>query len=503
MEGLYSKENVYNLESLLFADKKNNITSFLLMQRAGFCLFKSIPKEDLKHTFIFIGSGNNGGDGIVCASFLKQFGFDVTVIHLIELDKLQNDAKNAYEIAKLLDINFEKFNEKKLLKNIKKNDVIVDAIFGIGLSREVKGIYFDAIQLINQINNFVVSCDIPSGLCSNTGSVLGKAVMADITCSFIARKKGLFTEIASDYVGKFYFNDLQTSAYLSKKIKPSAQLLTEKFINNQKKERKNSSHKGSMGHVVIIAGDHAMGGAGLLNAISALKNGCGKVTLITRENHVSASLSYCPEVMVKGFEIDEKSENNKKTKESLKFILDQSNVILIGSGMDQNLAWSKYFFDYIIDYKKKNSHKKFVFDAGMLRYIAKNKITKLKNCILTPHLGEASALLNLPTKEIQVNRFSSIDHLVKKFQAAIILKGKGTMIKGIESKMTYLCPIGNSYLATAGSGDILAGMVASFIAQGYELEKAAQTAVWYHALKADQLVLEGKVPLIASELVEN
>lgn len=494
MDALYHSDEIYLIEKKIETQLK--IPMALLMQRAGYVLFKAVP-ENAKHIFIFIGPGNNGGDGIVAASFLKQFNFDVTVIHLMPLNQCSELSKQMLTHAKALGVIFKPFNLdhlEKLKKHNKHNitlpDVIIDAIFGIGLSKAPKGHYLDAIDWINQSGAYIISADCPSGLSANTGAPIGCAVKANQTCQFLAKKQGLYTEIAATYTGIVHFDPLGIDFSQIKIPKPKINLLTENDIKNHQKERPLNSHKGTLGHVVIIGGDTGMGGAAILNAFSALKTGAGKVTLLTQKEHITASLSFVPEVMVKGITIED----------NINLFLEKGDVFVIGSGMDLNLSWSKHFFKLILE---KNIDKPNVFDAGMLHYLATIKSlkqTKQKQIVITPHLGEAALLLNTDIPSIQNDRFSSIKALTQKYKATTILKGRGSLIQSPNTAIS-LCFRGNPYMATAGMGDLLTGMVASLIAQGYPLQIACELAVWEHASKADALLKAGKIPLIASEIL--
>ncbi|MCF6766379.1 NAD(P)H-hydrate dehydratase [Thiotrichales bacterium 19S3-7] len=486
LDPLYNTEEVYLLEKKIA--QNNQITMALLMQRAGHALFQCIPK-DANNVIIFIGPGNNGGDGIVAASFLKQFNTTVEVIHLTPLTKLSSLSMLMLKHAKALGVSFKAFTPTLLNQlNLSENDVIIDAIFGIGLSKAPQGNFKKAIDWINQSNAYVISADCPSGLCANTGAPIKMAISANMTCQFLFKKQGLYSEIASLYTGDLFFDDLAIDKIDIYSVNHSVNLLTNSYIENSRKKRLSSSHKGMLGHVLIIGGDTGMGGAGILNAFAALKSGAGKVTLLTKPEHVSASLSFVPEVMVKGI-----NENDDICE-----YLNCADVIAIGSGMSSNLTWSQHFFELVLNTQLTKPK---VFDAGILHYLAKAPPikSKLKNTVITPHVGEAAMLLNSDSKSIVTNRFSAVNQLVKTYHATSILKGKGTLIQS-PKQLASLCPCGNPYMATAGMGDMLTGIVASYLAQKYPIQLASELAVWDHANKADELFKLGKTPMLASEI---
>ncbi|UTW43366.1 NAD(P)H-hydrate dehydratase [bacterium SCSIO 12844] len=486
LEMLYSTKEVYALEKKIAQDKK--VTMALLMQRAGFALFQSIPKYTNK-IIIFIGPGNNGGDGIVAATLLKQFNYDVEVIYLSPLTKLSSLSKLMFDHAKALGVLFKAFSPTYLKQlKLNENDVIIDALFGIGLSKPPQGNFKKTIDWINQSSAYTISADCPSGLCANTGAPIEIAVKANLTCQFLSKKQGLYSEVASYYIGELIFNDLGIEHTNNYSIKHSVNLLTNDYIENNRKPRLANSHKGMLGHVLIIAGDTGMGGAGILNAFAALKSGAGKVTLLTRSEHVTASLSFIPEVMVKGIDINDNISEYIKA----------ADVIAIGSGMSPKLPWSKHFFELILN-AKLTKHK--VFDAGILHYLASISSLKnnLKNTVITPHVGEAATLLKTNTQAIESDRFSAIEQLATTYNTTSILKGKGTLIQS-PKQLPSLCPCGNPYMATAGMGDMLTGIIISYLAQKYPIQLACEMAVWDHANKADRLLKSGQIPMLASEI---
>jgi NAD(P)H-hydrate epimerase len=245
------------------------------------------------------------------------------------------------------------------------------------------------------------------------------------------------------------------------------------------------TNKGSFGNLVVIAGDKGMPGAALMNSISALRVGAGKVNLITHPEHSNIICANAPEIMSHGL-----------TDESdIISFCEKASAILIGSGTSLGNKWSEKMFAII-----RNINKPIIADAGILDFIKNHKM-KSNDLIITPHPGEAARMLNISTNEINQDRFRAVDELAQKLHCTAILKGKGTLIKSIVNPQTYLCPYGNSAMATAGMGDVLAGMIAGLRAQGYSALDASKIGVTRHSYIADQLVLkEGKKQLIASDI---
>jgi NAD(P)H-hydrate epimerase len=408
---------------------------------------------------------------------------NVTVIHLCDLVDIKGDAKLMLDHALSLGVEFVKFDSNYHIPN--HTDVVIDALLGTGLNKAVSGQYLEAIKIINKANVYTISADIPSGVCANTGSVLGDAVKANKTCTFIGYKKGLFTSDAPDCVGELILNTLKIPDEIYSRVQPDAEKLFIEEINTITCKRKQNTNKGSFGNLVVIAGDKGMPGAALMNSISALRVGAGKVNLITHPEHSNIICANAPEIMSHGL-----------TDESdIISFCEKASAILIGSGTSLGNKWSEKMFAII-----RNINKPIIADAGILDFIKNHKM-KSNDLIITPHPGEAARMLNISTNEINQDRFRAVDELAQKLHCTAILKGKGTLIKSIVNPQTYLCPYGNSAMATAGMGDVLAGMIAGLRAQGYSALDASKIGVTRHSYIADQLVLkEGKKQLIASDI---
>ena len=484
MEKLYSVQQSREIDQQAITE--HGISGALLMQRAGFTLFKNIPSEMQKIT-IFIGAGNNGGDGLVAAFFSIQANKNVKVVHLTDLDALKGDAKIMLEHAKKLGVKFIVYENNYQIPD--DNEVIIDALLGTGINKHVSGKFQSAIQKINCSGSYIISADIPSGICGNTGRKYGDAVKANKTCTFVCYKKGLFTSDASDHLGELIYNDLGVPEVIYQNIKNNVFKLNFTKIEAELKVRQQNSHKGSFGNLVVVAGDKGMAGAALMNSISALKMGAGKVHLITHPDHSHSVCINFPEIMVHGL---------SHTDEILKLCVDAS-AILVGSGMSIGLNWSDHLFSIIAKLEKP-----IIADAGILDYISESALMS-QDVIITPHPGEAARMLKIKGDIINNDRFQAVYNLSKNYQCTAVLKGKGTLIHSARiSDQIFLCPYGNPAMATAGMGDVLAGMMAGLRVQGYNSFQAAKIAVTLHSHKADDLVFnQGKKRLIASDIYHN
>jgi len=471
-EQLYTAAQVRELDRIAIQEYK--IKGLCLMERAGWAVFQNLKEHfpNAQHIAVVCGIGNNAGDGYVIARLCAISGLNVQVFQIGDLSKLKGDALLAFQHWEAIGGKVEQF--ETLPSNI---DLIVDAIFGTGLDRNVEGIWATAIEQINLSQKTVLAIDIPSGLNANTGTVQGVAIKADLTVTFIGLKAGLFTNQAVDYTGKIIFNDLQIPQIIFQEIPPFVKRLElKKFLPRQK-----SSHKGTFGHVLIVGGEIGMSGAARLAGEAAARVGAGKISIATRSIHSSFLNLQRPELMVHPVE----------NIEDLQILIDRCDMIAIGTGLGQN-NWGQMMLSTVL-----KSHKPFILDADALNLLSKNP-QMLKNTIITPHPTEASRLLNISTKEIQQNRFESAKQLFEKYQATCVLKGAGTVI--CSKQGLSLCNAGNAGLASGGTGDVLTGIIAGLVVQGFDLISAAEQGVCLHANAADLAAQNGERGLLASDL---
>ncbi len=473
-EELYTVEQVLELERIVIEEE--GVAGIELMRKAGLEVFELINREyPDDNLVIFCGAGNNAGDGYVIARLALESGFNVRVCPLFDPNFLRGDAKTAYQKyihaeGRILDFH----------KNLQLHDcTIVDALFGTGLNRDVKGEYTDAISIINQSPSHVVSVDIPSGLHGNTGKILGLAVKADWTVTFIALKRGLFTGFAAEYCGKIIFASLDVkNEVLNKVINNSKLILSPSCIV----KRHRCSHKGNNGHVLLIGGDHGFSGAIRLAAEAALRVGAGLVSIATRKSHAGLMNLNRPELMCHGIE----------NSDELSTLIKKATIIVIGPGLGQS-QWAKDLFQMIVQ-----TDKPLVCDADALNILAFVK-KPYDNWVLTPHPGEASRLLKCSTDTIAVDRFDAITKLQKMYGGVSILKGAGTLISN--GQEITISTTGNPGMASGGMGDVLAGMIGGLIAQGLSLHDATKTAVFLHGQAADLSAQQaGEIGLLASDL---
>ncbi|MBF4556931.1 NAD(P)H-hydrate dehydratase [Pseudomonas sp. p50] len=475
-DALYSAAQVRGLDASLIAA---GTSGFELMHRAARATWRALVRQwpTADTLSVLAGHGNNAGDGYLVAVLAQRAGWTVRVLAVGEPQRLQGDAALAHAEAVSDNVTIDAWNPHSPLRG-----VVLDALLGTGLTGDVREPYASAIAAINASGLPVAAVDIPSGLCADTGRMLGDAVRADLTVTFIGLKLGLFTGDAADCVGALVFNDLQADSQLINQADASARRLTTGNLPRLA-ARAPTSHKGTFGHVLLIGGDHGFGGAILLSAQSALRSGAGMVSVATRSEHVPAALARIPEAMVLG----------TSSANQLMGLLQKVSVLVVGPGLGQ-ASWGRSLLSAAA-----NAPLPQVWDADALNMLAEAQVSLPKGCVITPHPGEAARLLGITTAQVQADRPAAAHALSKKYTAVVVLKGAGSLIASPDGRLA-LCHQGHPAMATAGLGDVLAGLVGALLAQGMDAFDAACLGVWLHANAGAQ---EGKFGrgLAASDLI--
>ena len=482
---LYTAEQVRRLDRS--AIDGHGIPGIELMERAGRSTFEA-ALEAFPHAgkcLVLCGGGNNGGDGYIVARLAREAGLDATVCALKEPAGLSGDAATAAERWRAAGGAVQSWP----VAGLDDCDLVFDALLGTGLDREPAGDFAAAIDLVNRSGTAVVAVDIPSGLNADTGVVMGRAVEADITVTFIGNKRGLFTADGPDFTGNVCFSDLETPQTVMDSEPDYGIIIRESLIHRLLPERRRNSHKGSYGWLLGVGGDSGMSGAIRLAGEAALRSGAGKVTLATRSTHSALVNLACPELMVRGVEdgtqLDEFSG--------------QVDVLVTGTGLGQ-LPWSEDMLVSCLEFPVP-----VVIDADGLNLLAgmsfKWKDRLPGNWILTPHPAEAARLLKSTARQVQLDRVGTAQSIARNFQAFVVLKGCGTVVAAPDGRYA-ICPFGNPGMATAGSGDVLAGVIGAMVAQGIDdLWQAAMAGVLAHALAGDLAAAQGgERGLLASDI---
>lgn len=477
---IYSTTQIRQIEQLAYSEEK--LTEYQLMQRAGNAAYQALKKQwpHAKKIVVFCGMGNNGGDGYILAGLAAQDYKQVQVIQLGNHDQLKNPALQAKNDCEKTAASIMPFSDSMQLTA----DVIVDAIFGIGLNKNVEGIYFSAIKMINDSHIPVMAIDIPSGLHADKGISQGITVRSQLTIAMLGLKLGLFTGAGSAFSGEIICVDLNLPHSIYAKISPIAQCLNQQMIPQYLLPRERDAHKGYYGHVLIVGGDYGYPGAAHMAAEAAARVGAGLVSVATRPEHITIISGTRPEIMSHGI-----YEVHDVTK-----LIERATVIVIGPGLGRS-TWSEQLFKTAVE-----ANKPMVIDADGLYWLGDYHLAN-QNWVLTPHPGEAAQLLSTTSASIQSDRLASAILLQQQFGGVVVLKGAGTIICD-NSYKPYLCPFGNPGMASGGMGDILSGVIGGLLAQGFSAENAAKIGVLIHALAGDYAAKEmGERGLLAMDLI--
>ncbi len=438
-----------------------------LMERAGRAVAQFVEERFPGKVLVLAGPGNNGGDAFVCARLLKSWWMNVDLVFTGNAGNLPEDAASAYHAwvdaggACLKDVPEGKW------------DLVVDGLFGTGLKRQLAGDYAGLIERINAMDIPVLSIDMPSGVDADTGVVLGHAIRASHTLTFIGLKPGLLTSDGLDHCGVVHHDRLGINPL--DLVKPQG-WFSNSIILSAIKKRPRNSHKGSFGSVAVIGGSKGMAGAGLLAARAALRLGSGKVFLGTDALEVDLLQ---PEIMVR---------------DASELIGMGANAIVIGPGLGRSEG-AKQLVEAALE-----SANALVLDADALNLIAEHaelqeKLAGRKTVsVLTPHPLEAARLLNIDVLDILEHRVESAKRLCLKFKCHALLKGAGSIL-AFPDGTWVINGSGNAGLAQAGTGDALSGMIAAFIAQGLDASNAMLCAAYLHGAAAEKLAEEGRGPV--------
>lgn len=488
--------------------KEYSISENTLMENAGagiakwiecFCSHKKLPKELL----IFCGKGNNGGDGFVTARILSDNGFNAKIIFLASETDLKGCAKSNYrKIKTKKKISILKISNQKQLDKIKPTlnqyQIILDAIFGTGIKGEVKGFLRSVIESINELSQPIISIDIPSGMNGDSG--LGYSIKAHTTLTMGLPKAGLLKPNSEESTGYLKVIDIGIPKEATKQLKTSLEYITKKDFSKQIPHRKLTSHKGTFGHVLVLAGSPQYAGAAYLCTQAAVLSGAGKVTLGIPKSLQSIYQTRLTEAMILPLKETISSTLSLEAFEEIKNFIEKVDAIALGPGLGTDPETVKCI-KKIITY----SDKPLIIDADGLNAIAQDTsvLKKIKApIILTPHPGEMARLLNSSKKGILKDKWKITQGLAEKYGITVILKGYNSIVAGKDKKI-YINGSGNPGMASGGMGDVLTGIIASLVAQGFKPLQAAKLGVYLHGAAGDRAAKEkGEWSLVASNLLD-
>lgn len=436
------------------------ISGFRLMYRAASFamaeLFKRWPQPN--SVSIVCGSGNNAGDGYLLAGALHARQIPVQIVQIGDASRLRGAAKRAFESIKKLGLTFS--GDEAL-----SGEVIVDALLGTGARGEVRPTFATAIGRINGTNKPVLALDLPSGVDADTGGFLiEEPVRADLTTCFVGRKFALMTGKACNVAGDVVTSSLEIPADTFDRVS-GIPVLPSHDGERVLPKRQPSSHKRHFGHVLIVGGNRGMGGAVLLAGEACLRTGAGLVSVITRPDHAGNLVSRRPELMVRG-SVEGEIEST---------LIEQVDVIAVGPGLGVD-AWARRLLENVCA-----SNKPLIVDADALNLYAKGSYSLPPGSIVTPHPGEAARLLETTTTAVENDRVGAVKELTAQLRVVGILKGAGTLVAN-DGELHAVCDIAEPALSTAGSGDVLTGIIAASYAQLGVPLRATALGVYLHAL---------------------
>ena len=477
---LFDRNAIRELEEI--AIKTHGVPGITLMRRAGLSAFDLILDHwpNIDSLSVVCGTGNNAGDGYVVAGLARNRGIRVQLIQVGDQKKLRGDGLKAYEWAREQGVSLDQGSGEIV------GQVVVDALLGTGANGVIREEFVRAIDLINESSAAVVSLDLPSGISADTGArMTSSPVVADVTVTFIGAKLGLYTGSGVDYAGQVQLATLDLPPEIYEQIE-GVPVISKAVLPI----RRRSAYKNQLGHVLVIGGDEGMGGAALLASEAALRTGVGLVSVVTRSSHVSSFIARRPELMVRGLDGTDLS--------FLDDVFDRVDAITIGPGLGRG-GWGLAVLQ-----KALKSDTPMVLDADALNIVAREKWAIPPGSILTPHTGEAARLLESAQISINVNddRPIAAEKLAAYYRSTIVLKGPGTLVAD-ESGLSGICILGNPGMATAGSGDVLAGVIGALSAQGLGPTEAAERGVWLHSAAGDlALDRQSGRAMIASDIVD-
>jgi len=480
-KAIYTAEQVRRLDRI--AIDELGISGYELMCRAGEAALEALRSRwpDARRLAILCGAGNNAGDGYVLARLAHERGLEVRAVAVVRTDRLGGDAKRAWQDYQGQGGKVESFSPDCTFSE----DVVVDGLLGVGLSRELEGDLLAAVQRINSAGRPVLALDIPTGLHADTGLVLGTAVAAELTITFVGLKRGLFLGNALDYRGTLEFSGLAIPVQAYDRVPACMERLTAEILKGLFLPRARTAHKGRNGSLLLVGGAPGMSGAIRLAAEAALRAGAGLVRVATHPESVDSVMAGRAEVMCQG----------TSTPEALEKLLVASDAVVLGPGLGQS-DWAKRAWAQVLA-----SELPVVVDADGLNLLSEIRQTR-ENWILTPHPGEAARLLRTDTETVQADRLGAALRLAGAYGGVAVLKGAGTLVAtGVDS--ISLCDRGNPGMATAGMGDVLAGLLGGLAVQGGDLQSVAQAGVLIHATCGDAAAASGERGLLAGDLMSH
>lgn len=470
--------------------QKLGVPSLELMEHAAQACVQVLEDEkvDLSHVCVVCGSGNNGGDGFAIARILQNNRYSVETFCVENPEHYTEETQE--QMHRLQECG------GKITYGMPQEDsysVVIDAVFGVGLSRKVEGRYRQVIEQMNRMRGTKFAVDIPSGLSATTGCILGCAFKADYTVTFQLKKIGLELSQGRTMAGKVIVPDIGISTDSICEDQEIVRTAGKDIYRKMLPDRPEDSNKGTYGRLLVIAGNKGMAGAAYLNAHAAYMTGAGLVRIYTSSDNREILQTLLPEAIITTYE-----EYNK---EELLSLLTWADGVCIGSGLGMSRL-SEKILKTVIEYVKVPC----LIDADGLNLLAENNnyLNQMaeRRFVITPHMKEMSRLTGTPVEELKADRIQILKDFISRYRITCVLKDSRTLIsseeKGIRMNLT-----GNSAMAKAGSGDVLAGVISGWMVQGKEAEDAAELGTYIHGLSGDLAKFEkGVYSVMARDLIE-
>lgn len=467
------------------------ISSLVLMENAANEVANKIISLGDRF-IIFCGNGNNGGDGLVIARKLILEDKDVCIVIVSKNERYSEDFIVNMNILKKLTNNFiyiKGVEDINFLKEVSNNyKIAVDCIFGVGLNRVLEDFYIGLINYINKKWDLIVSVDVPSGLNSDSGEIMGTSIVANTTYTFEVIKKGFIEYKALKYLGNVEVLKIGIPDYVKKINSEKVYILNKEDYGKLLKKREVYGHKGKYGRVAILAGSKGYTGAAYISTEACVKAGAGLTTLVTTK-YVQDSLSS---------KLVEAMTTNIEEWDDLITLFKKTNVIAIGPGIDKESQYKDVFIE-LVKYKDKE----FVIDAGAFNIIKNNMeiINEIKErAIFTPHPAEMARLIDNTVEYVEENRIDVAKQFAKENNVIVLLKGYNTIIT--DGDNVYINSTGNSKMASGGMGDCLTGIISALLAQGHSPINSALVGAYVHGL-AGEIASEEKYSVVVSDVIEN
>lgn len=504
---------ILNAEQMREADRRAiqdiGIPSLVLMENAGRQVAAALESlySDLgeRHVSVICGKGNNGGDGFVVARTLHQRGIDVSVFLIGQVAEVRGDARTNLEILGRIGLTVVEIADEGQwelhLSQISASELIIDAMFGTGLRTALSGIYETIVADVNDLGIPIVSIDLPSGMSADTPDLIGDAIEASVTVTLAAPKLPLVLPPAERQAGEVVIADIGIPGEIVDGLEgPWIELLTREQMRGIITPRAHDSHKGDFGRVLIVAGSRGKTGAAALAARGALRSGAGLLTIATPLSCQPIVASFAPEPMTIG--LAETAEGTVQP-EAIDEILGQSmDVIAVGPGLGRGDAVTTFVRSLV-----EKSEVPLVLDADALTAFAGESAGLVgregRDIIITPHPGEMARLVGCTVEDVQADRLGIARDFASGHRVYVVLKGYRTIVASPNGRI-FVNPTGSPGMATGGTGDVLTGMVAAWLAQLLDAEAACRIAVYLHGAAGELADAdEGEVSMTAGDLADH